>query len=61
MNPEFIVHAPGARMSFRSLTRAIIEARGRVPVLCGGVPVTWRAAREGGRVRLSAWLAGGVK
>lgn len=61
MNPEFNVHTPGLRSSFRSLARAIIEARGRVPVLCGGVPVTWRAARVGGRVRLSAWLAGGAK
>jgi hypothetical protein len=61
MNPEFIVISPGARASYRSLARAIYEARGRVPVLCDGVPVTWRAAREGGRVRLTAWLAGGAR
>jgi hypothetical protein len=59
LNPEFLVHAPGSRASYRSLARAIYEARGRVPVLCDGVPVTWRAAREGRRVKLSAWLAVG--
>lgn len=60
-SPEFLVIRPGSRSSYRSLARAIIEARAaRVPVLCGGREVSWRATREGGRVRLSAWLAGGA-
>jgi hypothetical protein len=58
--PEFIVVRPGARLSYRSLSRAILEARAyRVPVLHDGAPVTWRAAREGQRVKLTAWLAVG--
>ena len=60
MNPEFCVHRPGARLSFRSLQRAIMEARGGIPVLHNGTPVSWRAEREGARVKLTAWLAGGA-
>jgi hypothetical protein len=61
MNPEFLVVRPGARLSFRSLSRAILEARAyRVPVLHDGAPVVWRAAREGRRVKITAWLAGGA-
>jgi hypothetical protein len=62
MKPEFTTVRRGARVTFPRLAPAIIDARfHRVPVLCDGVPVTWRAAREGGRVRLTAWLAGGAR
>lgn len=58
---EFTVVRPGVCVKFRKLAPAIIDARfHRVPVLCGGREVAWSAEREGGRVRLSAWLAGGA-
>jgi hypothetical protein len=61
MSPIFRVVSPCAMTSYRSLARAILDARRfRVPVLCGGTPVSWRAERVGGRVRLSARLAGGA-
>lgn len=61
INPEFNIVTPGLRSSYRLLQRAILDARGRVPVLYRGSPVTWRAERVDGKVRLSAWLAGGAK
>jgi hypothetical protein len=64
MNPEFTVawqtEWHNHRCSYRSLARAILDAtRHRVPVLHDGAPVTWRAAREGRQVKLTAWLAVG--